>query len=130
MNRLAAIGAALALWCIFVLLQARYTQSLPPEKLVVTQTLPPDVQANPGVAAPPPPPSRGTVLARLEVPSVNLATTVLEGSDDRTLRKASGHIEETPLPGQPGNIGIAGHRDTMTLGLLTAFRVAVRDHRS
>jgi sortase A len=109
---LIAIGAALALWCIFVLVEARYTQSLPPEKLVVTQTLPPGVPSNPGVAASPPP-ARGTVLARLEVPSVNLATTVLEGSDDGTLRKASGHIEETPLPGQPGNIGIAGHRDTV-----------------
>ena len=80
---LIAIGAALALWCIFVLLQARYTQSLPPEKLVVTQTLPPDVQANPGVAAPPPPPSRGTVLARLEVPSVNLAQPCAQPGDRR-----------------------------------------------
>ena len=35
-----------------------------------------------------------------------------ESSDDRTLRRAAGHIESTPLPGEPGNIGIAGHRDT------------------
>jgi sortase A len=42
-----------------------------------------------------------------------MVATVLEGSDDATLRRAAGHIEETPLPGQPGNIGIAGHRDTI-----------------
>src|SRR5262249_12296586 len=48
--------------------------------------------------------------------------TVLEGSDDGTLDKAAGHIEETPFPGQPGNVGIAGHRDT-------TFR-AVRNLRS
>lgn len=28
------------------------------------------------------------------------------------LRLGAGHIEGTPLPGEPGNSGIAGHRDT------------------
>jgi LPXTG-site transpeptidase (sortase) family protein len=56
--------------------------------------------------------ARGSWLARLEAPTVRLAATVLEGSDDRTLRRAAGHIEYTPFPGEPGNIGIAGHRDT------------------
>lgn len=55
---------------------------------------------------------RGSWLARLEAPTVQLTATVLEGSDDRTLRRAAGHIEYTPLPGEGGNIGIAGHRDT------------------
>jgi sortase A len=54
----------------------------------------------------------GAWLARLEAPAVRLKATVLEGSDDRTLRRAAGHIEYTPRPGEPGNIGIAGHRDT------------------
>jgi LPXTG-site transpeptidase (sortase) family protein len=55
---------------------------------------------------------RGAWVARLEAPAVDLKATVLEGSDDHTLRRAAGHIEGTPLPGEPGNIGIAGHRDT------------------
>jgi len=38
---------------------------------------------------------------------------VLEGSDDAILNRAAGHIEETPLPGEGGNIGIAVHRDTV-----------------
>jgi sortase A len=54
----------------------------------------------------------GAWVARLEGPTVELKATVLEGSDDRTLRRAAGHIEYTPLPGEGGNIGIAGHRDT------------------
>jgi len=29
-----------------------------------------------------------------------------------TLRRAVGHIPDTALPGQPGNVGISGHRDT------------------
>src|SRR5262249_19044404 len=37
----------------------------------------------------------------------------LEGSDDGTLRRGAGHIEDTPFPGEAGNIGIAGHRDTI-----------------
>jgi sortase A len=55
---------------------------------------------------------RGSWLARLEAPAVNLKATVLEGSDERTLGRAAGHIEDTALPGEPGNMGIAGHRDT------------------
>jgi sortase A len=59
------------------------------------------------------PPARGAWLARLDAPSVQLSTVVLEGSDDQTLDRAAGHIEDTPIPGEKGNIGIAGHRDTI-----------------
>jgi sortase A len=54
----------------------------------------------------------GSWVARLEAPAVGLSATVLEGSDDRTLARAAGHIAHTALPGERGNIGIAGHRDT------------------
>jgi sortase A len=37
---------------------------------------------------------------------------VREGQDAKTLRRAIGHIPATALPGQPGNVAIAGHRDT------------------
>jgi sortase A len=37
---------------------------------------------------------------------------ILEGTDNKTLRRAVGHIPGTPLPGQPGNVALAGHRDT------------------
>lgn len=37
---------------------------------------------------------------------------VAEGADDSTLLRAVGHIPGTAWPGQPGNIGLAGHRDT------------------
>jgi sortase A len=38
--------------------------------------------------------------------------TVVEGSGDAELARSAGHIEETARPGEAGNIGIAGHRDT------------------
>lgn len=37
---------------------------------------------------------------------------VLQGSDNPTLRHGVGHIETTPLPGEPGNVAFAGHRDS------------------
>jgi len=37
---------------------------------------------------------------------------IMEGTDGRTLRRAVGHIRGTPLPGEQGNVAIAGHRDT------------------
>jgi sortase A len=37
---------------------------------------------------------------------------VLEGDDASTLQWGVGHIPGTALPGRPGNVGIAGHRDT------------------
>lgn len=63
------------------------------------------------------PPAAGAVLGRLEIPSIDLSVMVLQGTDDWTLDRAVGHIEGTSLPGQTGNIGIAGHRDGFFRGL-------------
>ena len=38
---------------------------------------------------------------------------VKEGIDDGTLGLAVGHIPSTALPGQPGNVGVAAHRDNL-----------------
>ncbi len=59
----------------------------------------------------------GSVLGRIEIKKIGLAVLVLEGNDNRSLRRAVGHIPHTALPGQPGNVGIAGHRDTYFRGL-------------
>jgi sortase A len=42
---------------------------------------------------------------------------VHEGIDGNTLQLAIGHIPATALPGQGGNVGVAGHRDTFFRGL-------------
>jgi sortase A len=52
------------------------------------------------------------VLGRLEIPTLGVSTIVREGEDARTLQLAVGHIAGTSLPGAPGNMGLAGHRDT------------------
>jgi sortase A len=52
------------------------------------------------------------LVGRLEIPRLELSTVVIEGDDSKTLRRAVGHIPGTPLPGQPGNVALTGHRDT------------------
>jgi len=56
--------------------------------------------------------SRRSPLGRIEISTIGLSAMILEGIDERTLRRAVGHIPGTPLPGQPGNVALAGHRDT------------------
>lgn len=56
-------------------------------------------------------------LAVLKIPRLRLEAPVLEGTDDLTLNSGVGRIPGTALPGQYGNIGIAGHRDGFFRGL-------------
>jgi sortase A len=56
-------------------------------------------------------------LAVLRIPKIRLEAPVLPGTDDRTLDRAVGHIEDTAAPGTDGNSGIAGHRDGFFRGL-------------
>ena len=42
---------------------------------------------------------------------------MLRGTDAATLNRAVGWIEGTSEPGEPGNVGLAGHRDGFFRGL-------------
>ena len=57
-------------------------------------------------------PLEGDAIARIEIPAIDTAEYVVEGTDTATLRKGPGHYPETPLPGDPGTTAIAGHRTT------------------
>jgi sortase A len=59
----------------------------------------------------------GSPLGRIEISTIGLAAMIAEGTGRRTLQRAVGHIPGTPLPGQPGNVVITGHRDTFFRGL-------------
>lgn len=52
----------------------------------------------------------GAALTRLEIPSLRVSTIVVEGTSGNALRAGAGHYEGTPLPGEAGNVAIAGHR--------------------
>jgi sortase A len=94
-------GAALLLgYCGFVAADAWMFQRR--EALLLETALP---SSHPPVAA------RG-LIGRLEIPRLGLSAVFVEGDDSKTLRRAVGHIPGTPLPGQPGNAALTGHRDT------------------
>lgn len=58
------------------------------------------------------PAAEDTGFARLRVPKVGLDVVVFEGVATETLAKGPGHMPGTPIPGQPGNAVISGHRTT------------------
>lgn len=69
--------------------------------------LQPAALAGPGAAA------MAGLVGRMEIPRLGISVAIAEGTDGATLRRAAGHILGTALPGRAGNVGIAGHRDTL-----------------
>jgi sortase A len=57
-------------------------------------------------------PERGETVGRIEIPRLGVSAIIKAGTDARTLQLAVGHIPGTALPGEVGNVGLAGHRDT------------------
>jgi sortase A len=69
------------------------------------------------VDQPKPTVKKGDILGRIDIPRLGMSLAVLQGTSSRMLRLGAGHVEGTPFPGEPGNSGIAGHRDTFFRGL-------------
>jgi len=111
-------GVLLLAYCAFVLVDARIFQQ--GERRQLERLLTVRQETNGGVrqtvpsaaAANPPPALDGGLIGRIEIPRLGLSAIVMEGIGAKTLRRAVGHIPGTALPGQPGNVGISGHRDT------------------
>lgn len=110
-------GAAMLVWCALVLSDASVAQRIARRSLEIAS--PPDTLeyasapvGTTGALRPAPPVLRGGALAELSIPRVQLSAVVLHGSDARTLRRGPGHLENTALPGEAGNVVIAGHRDS------------------
>lgn len=100
------VGVAALTYVGFTLLEAKlYESSAVDALLAQSETTEPASTPKSTIRA-------GDVLGRIDVPRLGLSVAVLQGTTSRTLRLGAGHIEGTPLPGEPGNSGIAGHRDT------------------
>ena len=54
----------------------------------------------------------GEAVAIIRIPKIDVTKAVIEGVSVGALKKGPGHYPSTPLPGQPGNAAIAGHRTT------------------
>jgi len=58
------------------------------------------------------PPSDGSPEGLVSIPAIGVDQVFVEGTGTGDLRRGPGHYPGTPLPGQPGNAAIAGHRTT------------------
>lgn len=54
----------------------------------------------------------GDPLTRIVMPDLGVDAVVVEGTSMAALRAGAGHYPNTPLPGERGNVAIAGHRTT------------------
>jgi sortase A len=54
----------------------------------------------------------GHAIGRIKIDRIGLDMVVVQGTDTSSLQKGPGHYANTPLPGQPGTVAIAGHRTT------------------
>ena len=87
----------------------------------IIEEVPYQPDAQPG-EDPPPGPTRillqesegpiGEAFAQIRIPRIDLDVTMVEGVRRRDLKKGPGHLSGSPLPGQPGNSVISGHRTT------------------
>jgi sortase A len=55
---------------------------------------------------------QGHAIGRIKIDRIGLNIVVVQGTDTASLQKGPGHYTATPIPGQPGTVGIAGHRTT------------------
>jgi sortase A len=81
----------------------RQAQTMPRPVLGTTLTTTPAEAAKPNLAS---------GIALLEIPKISLSMVVVEGVSVDDLKLGPGHYPGTPLPGEPGNVVISGHRTT------------------
>ncbi len=85
------------------------------EQVQPTTTLPPAPSRSPSRRRRPSTsrsPRPGQPIGRIMIPSIDVDFVFMQGVELRYLRDGPGHFPQTPLPGQPGNAALAGHRTT------------------
>jgi sortase A len=109
-------GVLALIWCAVVVIDRRIAQQNAQSALEIATALDELTRAAPvtqgRVHTEEPRLETGAVLAALSIPRVQLSAMVLHGSDARTLARGPGHLEHTAVPGEAGNVVIAGHRDS------------------
>jgi sortase A len=54
----------------------------------------------------------GDPVGRIQIPKIGANFVIVQGTDAGDLREGPGHYVNTPLPGEPGTVAMAGHRTT------------------
>lgn len=73
------------------------------------------ISTDTAVTAPVDPPKKNTykpkILGKVIIPSASIDLMMVEGTTAKDLNWGAGHMTSTPMPGEPGNVAIAGHRN-------------------
>ena len=77
---------------------AQHHSGLPP-----LASTPAPLEPTPAVTAP---------IGLISIPAINVSFAIVQGVTETQLEQGPGHYPGTPLPGEPGNVAIAGHRTT------------------
>jgi sortase A len=110
-----AAGLVAIAYCCIVLVETWTFQEIANRELEKQFRVVDDSTAVPPLPSPTRHPTvigAGGMVGRIQIPRLHLSAIVMEGTDRRTLSRAVGHIRGTALPGGPGNVGLAGHRDS------------------
>ncbi len=84
----------------------------PIPKPVSTSPSPGAAGAPPQVAPDEDDPPIGNPVGVIAIPRIDLSMVIVEGIGTAQLEQGPGHYPGTPLPGEGGNVAIAGHRTT------------------
>jgi sortase A len=97
-------------YCAFLWGRAQYDQA--EGNWALEHTLPGDPMTVAGSSTRPPHSAEGSLVGRIDIPRLDVSAVVFEGTSDGTLARGVGHLSGSAGPGEPGNLVLAGHRDT------------------
>jgi sortase A len=106
-----AIGFVILGYCLAAWMDSRISQS------EANRELDRVLNEKTGISAPRVTIPDGGLVGRVEIPKLHLSAAVFQGADSSILGHGVGHVAGTALPGQPGNVALAAHRDTFFRGL-------------
>jgi sortase A len=104
---LLAAGVIALAYAAYVAIDSHMYQATERRQFELARQSSPVVPA-PVVAVPP----NGDSIGVIEIPRIGIAVVVVQGDSPDILNRAVGHIADTALPGNTGNVVLAGHRDT------------------
>jgi len=101
--RVLLIAGLLALgYAAYVVIEAKAYQAIEQRRFHDAR---PDVAASSAVI-------EGGAIGEILIPRLGLKAIIVQGDSPAILQRAVGHLADTALPGESGNVVLAGHRDT------------------
>ena len=105
-----SVGVVLLGYCTYQWVRATYDQragSAAVDRMLVDQMM------NQGEPVPAPfTLHEGDLVGRLEIPRLETKAVIFEGTTNETLARGAGHYSKSAVPGEKGNVVLAGHRDS------------------